>query len=53
MLVGYIEPHVRPETQALVLGLEHLSRSEICTATKLDSFDLGAALTRKPQLVPR
>ena len=29
VLVGYIEPHVRPETQALVLGLDVLARREI------------------------
>jgi two-component system sensor histidine kinase KdpD len=52
VLVGYIEPHVRPETQALVLGLDVLARREIAyRGTKLVDFDLEAALARKPQLI--
>jgi two-component system sensor histidine kinase KdpD len=52
VLVGYIEPHVRPETQALVLGLDVLARREIdYRGTKLVDFDLEAALVQKPQLI--
>jgi two-component system sensor histidine kinase KdpD len=52
VLVGYIEPHVRPETQALVLGLDVLARREIdYRGTKLVDFDLEAALAQKPQLI--
>jgi two-component system sensor histidine kinase KdpD len=52
VLVGYIEPHVRPETQALVLGLDVLARREIeYRGTKLVDFDLEAALASKPQLI--
>jgi two-component system sensor histidine kinase KdpD len=52
VVVGYIEPHVRPETQALVLGLDVLARREVnYRGTKLLEFDLEAALVRKPQLI--
>ena len=52
VLVGYIEPHVRPETQALVLGLDVLARKEVpYRGTKLIEFDLDAALARRPQLI--
>ncbi|HEX3726692.1 MAG TPA: sensor histidine kinase KdpD [Pirellulales bacterium] len=52
VLVGYIEPHVRPETQALVLGLDVLARKEVAyRGTKLIEFDLEAALVRWPQLI--
>src|SRR5262249_53578354 len=45
VLIGYIEPHVRPETQALVLGLDVLARREVIyRGTKLLEFDLEAAL---------
>jgi two-component system sensor histidine kinase KdpD len=50
--VGYVEPHVRPETQALVLGLDMLARREVdYRGTKLLDFDLEAALARRPQLI--
>src|SRR5262245_22736623 len=52
VLVGYIEPHVRPETQALVLGLDVLARKEVpYRGTKLVEFDLEAALAERPQLI--
>lgn len=52
VIVGYIEPHIRPETQALVLGLDLIARREIeYRGTKLYEFDLEAALARKPQLI--
>ena len=47
VLVGYIEPHVRPETHALILGLDVLARREIhYRDTKLVDFDLEAALAQ-------
>src|ERR1043166_6177490 len=50
--VGYIEPHARPDTQALVLGLDVLERRQVdYRGTKLWEFDLEAALARKPQLL--
>lgn len=52
VLVGYVEPHVRPETQALVLGLDLLPRREIAyRGAKLVEFDLEAALAARPRLI--
>ncbi len=52
VLVGYIEPHARSETQALVLGLDMLARREVdYRGTKLLEFDLEAGLASKPQLI--
>ena len=52
VVVGYIEPHCRPETQALVLGLDMLPRLEIpYRGTKLLEFNLDAALAQHPQLL--
>lgn len=52
VVVGYVEPHVRPETQGLVLGLDMLARREIDhRGTLLWEFDLEAALARRPQLI--
>jgi len=52
VVVGYIEPHARPETQALVLGLDVLPRREIpYRGTTLYEFDLAAALERNPQVI--
>lgn len=52
VLVGYIEPHVRPDTQALVLGLDLLERKEVpYRGTKLVEFDLERALELRPQLI--
>ena len=52
VLVGYIEPHVRPETQALVMGLDVLARRTIeYRDAKLIEFDLEGALEAHPQLI--
>jgi two-component system sensor histidine kinase KdpD len=52
VLVGYIEPHVRPDTAALVLGLDLLARREIpYRGTMLWEFDLEGALAQKPTLI--
>ena len=52
VVVGYIEPHCRPETQALVLGLDVLPRLEVpYRGTKLLEFNLDAALALHPQLL--
>lgn len=52
VLVGYVEPHVRPETQALVLGLDILARRTMThRGTTVWEFDLEGALARKPQLI--
>ncbi len=52
VVAGYIEPHVRPQTAAMVNGLECLAT--IVTENDgmmLSEFDLDAALLRKPQLI--
>jgi two-component system sensor histidine kinase KdpD len=52
VVVGYIEPHARPETQALVLGLDLLPRRTVAYRDRtLFEFDLEAALERKPELI--
>lgn len=52
VVVGYVEPHSRPETQALVLGLDVLPRREVAhRGTKLLEFSLEEALARRPQLL--
>ena len=50
VVAGYIEPHTRPETMALLDGLEQLpTRSLEYKGITLREFDLDAALHRHPQ----
>jgi two-component system sensor histidine kinase KdpD len=52
VVVGYVEPHARPETLALVLGLDVLPRREVhYQGLKLFEFHLEAALKRKPEVI--
>ena len=52
VVAGYIEPHTRPETMALLDGLEQLPVKVIpYKGIKLREFDLDAALARRPQLI--
>lgn len=52
VVVGYIEPHTRPETMALMEGLEIIPPKEIpYRGLILREFDLDAALRRKPGLI--
>ena len=52
VVVGYVEPHARPDTLALLDGLEILPCKEIdYRGIKLKEFDLDRALQRKPQLI--
>ncbi len=52
VVAGYIEPHARPRTAALVNGLEQLPAKQIMYGEMtLKEFDLDAALSRKPQLI--
>lgn len=52
VVVGYVEPHARPDTLALLDGLEVLTCKEIdYRGIKLKEFDLDRALQRKPQLI--
>ena len=52
VVAGYIEPHARPATAALVNGLEVIppKRIEMAGTVALE-FDLDAALKRSPQLI--
>ena len=52
VVVGYVEPHGRPETEALLEGLERLPYLEMAyRGRKLRDFDLDAALARKPEVI--
>ncbi len=52
VVVGYIEPHTRPETLALLDGLELLPKLEVkYKGITLNEFDLDGALKRKPELI--
>lgn len=52
VVVGYVEPHVRPATLELLEGLEQIPQQEIAyKGVTLKEFDLDAALLRKPQLI--
>src|SRR5919109_937242 len=49
---GWIDTHGRAETEALLQGLEILSRRPVAyRGTTLDAFDLDAALARHPTLI--
>lgn len=52
VVVGYVEQHARPDTLALLEGLEVFPCKEIdYRGIKLREFDLDRALQRKPQLI--
>ena len=52
IVVGYVELHGRPETEALLEDLEQLPCLKIpYRGTTLREFDLDVALTRKPELI--
>src|SRR5215510_7646069 len=52
VVVGYVEPHGRPETEALLQGLEILPPRQIpYRGVNLAEFDLDAALARRPALI--
>ena len=52
VVIGYVEPHGRVETEALLEGLERLPFLEIdYRGRKLNDLNLDAALARKPQLL--
>src|SRR5947209_2211270 len=52
VLVGYAEPHIRPETEALLLGLDILPYKIVeYRGAKLKELDLDAALVRRPSLI--
>src|SRR6476620_10442134 len=52
VVVGIVETHGRPETRALLDGLEVVARRRVaCEGTWLEEMDLDAVLARRPQLV--
>ncbi len=52
VVAGYIEPHVRHETMALLEGLESLPPLELSyKGILLKEFDLDCALKRRPKLI--
>jgi two-component system sensor histidine kinase KdpD len=52
VVIGYVEPHARPETQAMVLGLDVLARRPVnYKGRQLLEFDLPGALARRPQII--
>ena len=52
VVVGYIERHTRPDTLALLDGLEQLPNRRIdYKGIQLGEFDLDAALQRRPQIL--
>lgn len=52
VLVGYIEPHTRPETTGLLEGLPVLPPRELNYRNiRLKEFDLEEALHRKPRII--
>jgi two-component system, OmpR family, sensor histidine kinase KdpD len=52
VVVGYIEPHGRPETEALLEGLEILPVRQVqYRGISLREFDVDAALGRRPGLL--
>ncbi len=52
VVIGYVETHNRPETEALVAGLPLIPRKKTdYRGTALEEMDLDAILARKPRLV--
>lgn len=52
VVVGYVEPHARPETEALLVGLDVLPTLQVdYRGMKVREFDLDAVLKRRPQLI--
>ena len=52
VIMGYVEPHARPETAALMQGLEQLPLQEIAYKNViLHELDLDGAIARHPQVI--
>lgn len=52
VVAGYIEPHARPATSALVNGLEQIpTKKQLHSGIGVNEFDLDAALKRLPKLI--
>ncbi|MET0512947.1 MAG: universal stress protein [Thermoleophilaceae bacterium] len=51
VVIGYLEPHARPETEAQAEGLERLPRRKVeYRGAAVDEMDLPAIFRRAPQL---
>src|SRR5262245_44523192 len=51
VVIGYVEPHKRAETEALVAGLDSVPRRRVeYRGTALEEMDVDAVLARRPQL---
>ncbi|MDD3336668.1 MAG: sensor histidine kinase KdpD [Eubacteriales bacterium] len=52
VVAGYVETHNRPQTAALLTGLEKLPLQKIqCNGLELQELDLDAAMLRKPRIL--
>lgn len=52
VVAGYIEPHSRPQTSALLEGLEQIPAKQVFYGEMiLREFDIDSALKRKPKLI--
>lgn len=52
IVVGYLEPHARPETYALAMGLELLPLKSVeYRGRRVNEFDLEGALARRPEII--
>lgn len=52
VVAGYVEPHARPVTAALLNGLERIPEKKMVqSGITVNEFDLDAALKRRPKLV--
>ncbi|MBI1355868.1 MAG: DUF4118 domain-containing protein [Acidobacteria bacterium] len=52
VVIGYVEPHGRPETEALLAGLEQLPPQRVeYRGTSLRELDLDASLARRPEVL--
>lgn len=52
VVIGYVEPHARPATSALVNGLEQIPAKKLLHGGIIvNEFDLDAALKRHPKLI--
>jgi two-component system sensor histidine kinase KdpD len=51
VLVGWIEPHARPDTLLLLAGMENISPREFAGPPPLRELDLEACLSRRPEVL--
>lgn len=52
VVIGYVEPHARPETSALVPGLECIPlKFQVVGAREFPEVDISAIIKRAPQVV--